>query len=84
VHHVNALANVGQSSSLEWLVSARTRKTRYLCTKCHPMVRTNARQRLVKYANGEPDALKGASPVRGGGALRSLDGEILMSDEIST
>lgn len=74
VHHVNALANVGRSNGLEWLVSARTRKTRYLCTECHPMVRTNARQRRVKYANGEPDASKGASPVRGGGASRSLNG----------
>lgn len=71
VHHVRALANVGQSPTLEWLASARTRKTRYLCVKCHPMVKTNARQRNVKYVNGEPDEGKLSSPVLGEGALRS-------------
>ena len=76
VHHVNAMANVGQANGLEWLASARTRKTRYLCINCHPMVRTNARQRHVKYANGEPDAVKMASPVRGGGALQPSSAEL--------
>lgn len=73
VHHANALANVGQSSFVEWLASARNRKTRYLCANCHPMVKSNARQRGVKYAKGEPDALKCASPVPGGGALQSAE-----------
>ncbi len=38
VHHVNAMANVGQANGLEWLASARTRKTRYLRINCHPIV----------------------------------------------
>jgi len=68
VHHVRAIADVGQAVGLSWLASARQRKTRYLCTECHPMVRTGARQRQVKYTDGEPDAGKLARPVRGGGA----------------
>lgn len=84
VHHVNAMANVGQANGLEWLASARTRKTRYLCINCHPMVRTNARQRHVKYANGEPDAVKMASPVRGGGALQSSNAELPHLGKLST
>jgi len=43
VHHVRALANVGQSAFVEWLISVANRKTRYLCAQCHPMVRTSAR-----------------------------------------
>ena len=70
VHHRNALANVGQSPFVEWLSSARVRKTRYLCARCHPMVKTNARQRSVRYAKGEPDEGKLSSPVLGEGALR--------------
>lgn len=84
VHHVNAMANVGQANGLEWLASARTRKTRYLCINCHPMVRTNARQRHVKYANGEPDAVKMASPVRGGGALQSSNAKLPILGKSST
>lgn len=72
VHHVNALANVGRSSFLEWLESARNRKTRYLCVDCHPLVRTNSRRRTVRYANGEPDDGRLSSPVLGGGATRLI------------
>ncbi|MFK4047920.1 reverse transcriptase domain-containing protein [Roseomonas mucosa] len=71
VHHVNALANVGRSSFLEWLERARNRKTRYLCVHCHPLVRTNSRRRTVRYADGEPDDGKLSRPVLGGGAMRS-------------
>lgn len=75
VHHARALADVGQSSFVEWLSSARNRKTRYLCINCHPLVHNKHRRGGLKYTSGEPDALKGASPVRGGGALRSdIDG----------
>lgn len=70
VHHRRALADVGQSRFVEWLASARSRKTRYLCAHCHPMVRTNAGQGRVRYAKGEPDEGKPSSPVPGGGALR--------------
>lgn len=75
VHHVNALANVGQSDRIEWLKAARARKTRYLCVNCHPLVRTTSRRRGVKYSNGEPGAMKVASPVRGEGALQPTEGK---------
>lgn len=72
VHHRKALADVGRSPYVEWLSSARSRKTRYLCTFCHPMVKTNARRRSVRYAKGEPDEGKLSSPVPGEGALRPV------------
>jgi hypothetical protein len=56
VHHVRALADVGQSSFVEWLASARSRKTRYLCIHCHRLVHTKAGQNGVSYTSGEPDA----------------------------
>jgi group II intron reverse transcriptase/maturase len=71
VHHVRAMADVRHAEGLQWIRSARIRKTRYLCINCHPMVKTNARQRQVKYTNGEPDAMKVARPVREEGATRS-------------
>ncbi len=73
VHHVNALANVSQSDWIEWIKSARSRKTRYLCAECHPLTKTRSKQRGVKYSKGEPGAMKVASPVRGEGALQPTD-----------
>lgn len=63
VHHVRAMANVKDSPFVEWIASARSRKTRYLCIHCHPKVRTNAKDRRIKHANGEPDDGKLSRPV---------------------
>lgn len=69
VHHVRALADVRRSPFIDWLRSARSRRTRYLCVKCHQQL--HATGKGVQYANGEPDAVKVASPVLRGGALQS-------------
>ena len=69
VHHVRALADVRQSPFVDWLRSARSRRTRYLCVECHQQL--HATGKGVQYANGEPDAMKVASPVLGEGVLQS-------------
>jgi group II intron reverse transcriptase/maturase len=66
VHHVRALADLQRSPSINWLQSARSRRTRYLCVECHRQL--HATGKGIHYANGEPDAVKVASPVLGGGA----------------
>jgi hypothetical protein len=69
VHHVRALADVRQSPFIDWLRSARSRRTRYLCVECHQQLHTTGKG--VHYVKGEPDAVKVASPVLGGGVLQS-------------
>ena len=69
VHHVRALADVGQSSFVEWLASARSRKTRYLCINCHCLVHAKARRDKVRYTNGEPDAGTTGTSGSGRGSL---------------
>lgn len=49
VHHVGALANAGRSPFVEWLASARSCKTLYLCIHCHRLVHTKAGQNGVSY-----------------------------------
>jgi RNA-directed DNA polymerase len=71
VHHVRALADMRGVDRIVWLRSARQRRTRYLCVQCHLMTRTNAKDRQVRYTDGEPCAIKVASTVRREGALRS-------------
>ena len=69
VHHVRALADERHSPFINWLRSARSRRTRYLCVECHRQL--HAIGKGIQYASDEPDAVKVASPVLGGGALQS-------------
>jgi len=70
VHHIRKLADLKQAGRREkpfWVkrMSERRRKTLVVCRGCHDAIhggRLNAAQ--VKRITGEPDALKGASPVR--------------------
>jgi len=74
VHHVRKLKDIKdkkKKASWEIQMIARNRKTMVLCTECHDLLhagklqgwRRNVNQ---KTENGEPDAMKVASPVRRG------------------
>ena len=69
VHHVRALADAGRSSSVKWLASARSRKTRYLCIHCHRLIHTKAGRNKVSYTSGEPDAGTTGTSGSGRGSL---------------
>lgn len=78
VHHIRALRDLrkwGQKEPPEWVqkMAARQRKTLVVCSECHSLIHRDGTQggltarRQRRRASGEPDALKGASPVRRGG-----------------
>ena len=70
VHHVRALAADRRPSFVEWLVSARNRKTRYLCIHCHRSVHAEARRKRRETRTESRMPGKLARPVRGGGTSR--------------
>jgi group II intron reverse transcriptase/maturase len=63
MHHVHRLKDLKGKESWERHMLARKRKTIALCLSCHRL-RHRGTKRLSKIS-GEPDTLKGVSPVRG-------------------
>lgn len=69
VHHLRRLSDVIDKDMLSRMRSARLRKRIVLCTSCHEAAhsyRPYTRPPKRVCGNGEPDALKGARPVRRG------------------
>jgi hypothetical protein len=71
VHHVRSLKTLhrkGRSEPPEWmqLMAARHRKTLVTCHACHVAIHAGRPLPTSAYDTGEPDALKGARPVRRG------------------
>lgn len=71
VHHVRKLKDLmNKKHKLPWeqRMIARRRKTMILCNECHVSLHAGTLQGWKRdfYKEGEPDALKGASPVRKG------------------
>jgi group II intron reverse transcriptase/maturase len=71
VHHIRKLKDVAQGKQLwQQMMAARHRKTLVLCLSCHRSLHAGTlphKRERTRQVNGEPDALKGASPVRGEG-----------------
>jgi group II intron reverse transcriptase/maturase len=73
VHHVRKMSNLhklGQREKPEWVkrMIAMRRKTLVVCQPCHLAIHAGKRaSRERSKVTGEPDALKGARPVRGRG-----------------
>ena len=71
VHHIRKLADLKKrykgKKMPEWarVMAERYRKTLVVCRQCHTDIHAG-RPRRAETITGEPDALKGASPVRGG------------------
>jgi hypothetical protein len=72
VHHVRKLADLkkryrGKKEVPSWVkhMAARNRKTLMTCRECHTKIHAG-KPLSWKKSTGEPDASKGASPVRGG------------------
>lgn len=67
VHHIRKLKDVAKGKALwQKMMAARNRKTLVLCQNCHHQLHAGTlpnREQAKKYVKGEPDALKGASPV---------------------
>lgn len=73
VHHIRALKDLnkpGRSEKPLWarMMAARHRKTLVVCHACHRAIHDGrpTRSRQGRQDTGEPDDLKGSSPVRGG------------------
>ncbi len=70
VHHIRKLKDVAKGKELwQRMMAARRRKTLILCQTCHHRLHTGTlpdKEHLRKRVKGEPDALKGASPVHRG------------------
>lgn len=62
MHHVRKLKDLDGKGFADKLMIARRRKTIALCRSCHLKTHAGSIDRLF---NGEPDTLKGVSPVRG-------------------
>ena len=72
VHHVRKMADMACAGFAQHMLAARLRKRVVLCQPCHRDVHARQpRQRQEARSRGEPDALKGASPVRRGAEKRS-------------
>lgn len=67
VHHVRKMADMIQAGFAQHMQAARLRKRVVLCQPCHRTVHSEqeaAQRRQKARSCGEPDALKGARPVR--------------------
>lgn len=73
VHHIRKMKDVQDGKAIwQRVMMARRRKTLVLCTSCHYLLHAGKlppppEKASGKKGRGEPDALKGASPVREGG-----------------
>lgn len=73
VHHVRRIAEMEYAGLPRYMRAARQRKRVVLCKPCHNAVHAHEptdKQRAVARSRGEPDALKGARPVRRGAEPR--------------
>lgn len=73
VHHVRRIAEMEYAGLPRYMRAARQRKRVVLCKPCHNAVHAHEptdKQRMVARSRGEPDALKGARPVRRGAEPR--------------
>lgn len=73
VHHVRRIAEMNYAGLPRFMRAARQRKRLVLCKPCHNAVHAHEptdKQRAVARSRREPDALKGARPVRRGAELR--------------
>jgi RNA-directed DNA polymerase len=73
VHHVRRVAEMGHAGLPRYMRAARLRKRVVLCRPCHHSIHAHQptdKQRMVARSRGEPDALKGARPVRRGAEPR--------------
>jgi Type II intron maturase len=72
VHHIRKMKDVVKGKAFwQQMMAARNRKTLILCSACHHQLHAGTlpdRAVFKKYVNGEPDTLKGVSPVLRGGA----------------
>lgn len=68
VHHIRKLKDVANGKHLwQHMMATRKRKTLILCLACHQKLhagRLPHKRALTRKVNGEPDASKGARPVR--------------------
>jgi group II intron reverse transcriptase/maturase len=71
VHHIRKMQDVAHGKTAwQKLMAARNRKTLILCLNCHHLLHAGKlpdREHRARQVKGEPDALKGASPVLRGG-----------------
>jgi group II intron reverse transcriptase/maturase len=71
VHHIRKLKDVGHGKQLwQKVMASRNRKTLILCVQCHDLLHAGKLPDASYFKNrqgGEPDTLKGVSPVRGKG-----------------
>ncbi|HYD29235.1 MAG TPA: reverse transcriptase domain-containing protein [Azospirillaceae bacterium] len=73
VHHVRRVAEMEYADLPRYMRAARQRKRVVLCRSCHNAVHAHEptdKQRAAARSRGEPDALKGARPVRRGAERR--------------
>lgn len=62
MHHVSKLKDLDGKGFADKLMQARKRKTIAVCHSCHQKIHAG---KIDRPFNGEPDTLKGVSPVRG-------------------
>ena len=75
IHHVRRVAEMQYAGLSRHMQAARQRKRVVLCVACHNSIHAGQptdRQRRIARSRGEPDALKGARPVRRGAEQCSL------------
>ena len=79
MHHIRKLSDIdrpGRRPKLRWekLMAARRRKMLPVCERCHGHIHAGRYDgpRITGKPTGEPDALKGASPVRRGAVGKGL------------
>lgn len=75
IHHVRRVAEMQYAGLSRHMQAARHRKRVVLCVACHNSIHAGQptdRQRRIARSRGEPDALKGARPVRRGAEQCSL------------
>ncbi|WP_339156757.1 hypothetical protein J4T85_021965 (plasmid) [Sinorhizobium medicae] len=73
IHHVRKIAEMEKAGLARYMPAARLRKRIVLCQPCHRSVHAGGQvdqRRDGTRSRGEPDALKGASPVRRGAEPR--------------
>lgn len=73
IHHVRKIAEMEKAGLTRYMPAARLRKRIVLCQPCHRSVHAGGQvdqRRDGTRSRGEPDALKGASPVRRGAEPR--------------
>jgi predicted metal-binding protein len=62
MHHVRKLKDLDGKGFADKMMQARKRKTIAVCHSCHQKIHAG---KIDRPFNGEPDTLKGVSPVRG-------------------